>query len=54
VWSHGMAYVPVLGAWTMCAKRESLWLIASVCAGMLPTRTSGPLWGVCDILIQQG
>ena len=37
-----MAYVPVLGAWMACAKRESSWSIAPVCAGMLPTRTSGP------------
>ena len=47
MWSHGMAYVPVLGAWTACAKRESFWSIAPVCAGMLPTRTSGPLGMMC-------
>ena len=54
VWSHDMTYVSVLGAWMMCAKRESSWSIAPVCAGMLPTRTLGPLGGVCDIPAQQG
>ena len=43
VWSHGMVYVSVLGAWTTCDKRESSWSIAPMCAGMLPTRTSGRL-----------
>jgi hypothetical protein len=45
VWSHGMACMPVLDTWMTCAKRGSFWSIAPVCAGTLPTRTSGPLAG---------
>jgi hypothetical protein len=46
VWSHGMVCVPVLDVWTTCAKRESFWLIALVCAGMLMMRMLGHLGGV--------
>jgi hypothetical protein len=45
VWSHGMACVPVLDAWTTCAKRESSWSIAPMC-GYVADEDVGSFRGV--------